>query len=84
MIPEVTGPLNHQIEVEWGIRPNGKTAVIEMAKVCGLSLIPREKRNPLVTTTYGLGEVIKCALDQGIRQFIIGLGGVQRSMGERG
>jgi len=54
---------------------DGVTAVIEMARTSGLALVPREKRNPLVTTTYGLGEAILHALDAGFRRFILGIGG---------
>ncbi|HHY23654.1 MAG TPA: glycerate kinase [Clostridiaceae bacterium] len=52
-----------------------KTAVIEMAEASGLPLIGPTERNPLLTTTYGTGEMIKSALDEGIREFIIGIGG---------
>ncbi len=59
--------------VIWGVLPDGTTAVIEMAKVCGLANM--KKPNPLHATTFGLGMVIKKALDAGFREFIIGLGG---------
>lgn len=74
MTHTVTDPLGNQIEAYYGI-VNDKTAVIEIATVVGLDLVPREKRNPLKTTTYGIGELLVHALDQGIRHFIIGLGG---------
>lgn len=51
------------------------TAIIEMAQASGLPLIAPAERNPLLTTTYGTGEMIKAALDEGIREFIIGIGG---------
>lgn len=72
---EVTGPLSERINARWGILGDGKTAVIEMAAASGLTLIAKEKRNPCITTTYGTGQLIKAALDMGIRKFIICLGG---------
>lgn len=71
----VLGPLGEERESYFGILGDGKTAVIEMALASGLPLVPKEKRNPLVTTTYGTGQLIKAALDQGCREFIIGIGG---------
>ena len=72
---EVTGPLGERIEAKWGAMGDGHTSVIEMARTSGLALVPIENRNPLVTTTYGLGEAIQHALDAGFRRFIIGIGG---------
>lgn len=72
---EVTGPLGIKIKSRYGIIPATKTAVIEMADAAGITLIPAEKRNPLHTTTYGLGELILQAADNGCREFIIGIGG---------
>lgn len=71
----VTGPLGLPVSSFFGILGDGKTAVIEMAGASGLHLVPDPKRNPLLTTTYGTGELIKHALDTGCREFIIGLGG---------
>ena len=71
----VTGPLGERIEAQWGALGDGNTAMIEMARTSGLALVPRESRNPLLTTTYGLGEAIAQALDEGFRKFIIGIGG---------
>lgn len=71
----VTGPLGERIEAQWGALGDGNTAVIEMARTSGLALVPRDKRNPLLTTTYGLGEAIEQALEDGFRKFIIGIGG---------
>ncbi|AZR72898.1 glycerate kinase [Anoxybacter fermentans] len=71
----VTGPLGEKVEAFFGILGDGKTAVIEMAAASGLPLVPRDKRNPLKTTTYGTGELIKVALDEGCRNLIIGIGG---------
>jgi glycerate kinase len=72
---EVTGPLNEKAEAVYGILGNENTAVIEVAAACGLPLVPDEKRNPLVTTTYGVGELICDAIEKGCREFVIGLGG---------
>jgi glycerate kinase len=63
------------IDSNWGGMGDNNTAVIEMAKMSGLALVEPEKRNPMFTTTYGLGETIKHALDEGYRDFIIGIGG---------
>ena len=72
---EVTGPLGETVKAPWGALGDGTTAVIEMARTSGLALVPIEKRNPLVTTTFGLGEAIREAMDGGFRRFIIGIGG---------
>lgn len=75
---EVTGPLGERREAQWGAMGDGNTAVIEMARTSGLALIPIEptdQRDPLNATTYGLGEAIKIALDEGFRRFIVGIGG---------
>nr|MBO2494464.1 glycerate kinase [Clostridia bacterium] len=72
---EVMGPLPEmRVKAKYGII-HGKTAVIEMAQASGLPLIPTGKRDPLNATTYGTGELIRKALDEGIRDFIIGIGG---------
>lgn len=75
MKTRVTGPLGDPVEATWGIHGDGKIAVIEMAAASGLPLVPPENRNPLLTTTFGTGELIRAALDVGCRKFIIGLGG---------
>ena len=72
---EVTGPLGERRTAQWGAMGDGLTAVIEMARTSGLALVPDDKRNPLTTTTYGLGEAMRSALDAGFRRFIIGIGG---------
>lgn len=71
----VTGPLGTLINCEYGIIENSHTAVIEMSAAAGITLVPAEKRNPLYTTTYGVGEVIKDAISKGCRRFIVGIGG---------
>lgn len=72
---QVTGPLGTLVVCEYGIIESSKTAVIEMAGAAGITLVPDEKKNPLYTTTYGVGEVIKDAIGKGCRRFIIGIGG---------
>lgn len=72
---QVTGPLGTPVNCGYGIIEESKTAVIEMSGAAGITLLPEEKRNPLYTTTYGVGEVIKDAIVKGCRRFIIGIGG---------
>ena len=72
----VPGPLPDQtVQASYGIINDGKTAVIDISQAAGLTLVPGDKRDPLYTTTRGVGELILDALDKGCRQFIIGLGG---------
>ena len=72
---EVMGPLGDRRPAEWGAMGDGITAVIEMARTSGLALLAEEERNPLITTTYGLGEAMRQAMDSGYQRFIIGIGG---------
>ncbi len=81
---KVTGPLGEPVDSFFGILGDGTTAVIEMAAAAGLALVPPERRNPMVTTTYGVGELIKAALDAGCRRFIIGIGGSATNDGGAG
>lgn len=82
---DVQGPLKGQvIKAKYGILGDGRTAVIEMAEASGLGLVPREDRNPLITTTYGTGELIKAALDQGVEGIVIGIGGSATNDGGAG
>lgn len=71
----VHNPCMELIEAEYGISTDGGTAFIEMANASGLPLIPNSKRDPMETTTYGTGELIRDALEKGCRKFIIGIGG---------
>lgn len=80
----VMGPLQRPVNATWGLMRNGEIAVIEMAAASGLPLIRREERNPLKTTTFGTGELIKHALDHGVRQIIIGIGGSATNDGGAG
>ncbi|MBU3093604.1 glycerate kinase [Clostridium sp. CF011] len=80
----VKGPLGDEVLATFGVLGDKKTAVIEMASASGLHLVPREKRNPLLTTTYGTGELIKAALDAGVNHLIIGIGGSATNDGGAG
>lgn len=71
----VKDPLMREIDSFYGILGDGKTAIIEMAAASGLPLLNKKERNPMKTTTYGTGQLIKDALDKGCRHIIIGLGG---------
>ena len=71
----VTGPLGEPVTCAYGILKETKMAVVEMSGAAGITLIPEKKRNPLKTTTYGVGEVICDAIKKGCRHFIVGIGG---------
>ncbi|WP_280769183.1 glycerate kinase [Salipaludibacillus daqingensis] len=81
---EVTGPLGERVKATYGILGDGKTAVIEMAEASGLHLVPLDKRNPLVTTTYGTGELILAALQHNVDKVILGIGGSATNDGGAG
>jgi glycerate kinase len=83
IVSDVTGPLGEKVKARIGII-GGNTAIIEMASASGLALIPKEKRNPMETTTYGTGELIKKALNIGCRKVIIGIGGSATTDGGMG
>lgn len=72
---KVTDPLGKPIKADFGITKDRKTAFIEMATASGLKLVQPQKRNPFITTTYGTGELIKTALNRGVKKIIIGIGG---------
>ena len=72
----VQGPLAHQrVQTYFGLVDHGQTAILEMAKANGIDLLKKEERNPLLTSTFGTGEMIRQALDCGVKKIIIGLGG---------
>jgi len=81
---KVTGPLGEPVEAPWGILGDGETAVVEMAAASGLPLVPPGRRNPLLTTTYGTGELIGAALAEGCRRIIVGIGGSATNDGGAG
>ena len=80
----VTGPLGTPVDARYGILGDGRTAVMEMAAAAGLPLVPDELRDPLVATTYGVGEMIADAARQGIRHIVIGIGGSATNDGGAG
>lgn len=70
----VTGPLGDKVDAAYGIIEEAKMAVIEMSAAAGITLVPDEKKNPLFTTTYGVGEMIRDAIEKGCRKFVVGIG----------
>lgn len=81
---EVNDPIGRPIRVEYGILGDGETCVIEMAKASGLTLLLDHERNPLIASTFGTGELIRHALDEGYRKFVIGIGGSATNDGGTG
>lgn len=79
---EVSDPLGRPVKAAYGVA--GDLAIIESAAACGLTLLTKEERNPLVTSTKGLGELIMAAIDKGCRKFLIGLGGSATNDGGMG
>ena len=75
---------NTNVEAYFGILGNSNTAVIEMAKANGLELVALEDRNPMITSTYGTGQLIKAAMDEGVDKIIIGIGGSATNDGGSG
>lgn len=72
---KVQGPLNQWVSATYGLLDQGQTAVIEMAEASGLMLVAAKDRNPMLTSSYGTGELIKDALARGAKQIILGIGG---------
>lgn len=70
----VTGPLGAPVEADWGLLPDG-TAVLELAAAAGLELVPPAQRDPRRTTTRGVGELLRAALDAGCTRVVLGIGG---------
>ena len=81
---EVQGPLGNPVEAVYGILGDGATAVIEMAAASGLPLVPPALRDPRKTTSYGTGELIAAALDEGVSRLVIGIGGSATNDGGMG
>ena len=71
----VTGPLGKKVCAEYGIVSSSGTAIIEMSSAAGITLVDEKERNPLYTTTYGVGEIILDAINRGCRKFVVGIGG---------
>lgn len=80
----VTGPLGEPVDAFYGLSGDARTAFIEMAAASGLELVPAAQRDPLITTSYGTGELIKNALDRGVDHIIIGIGGSATNDGGAG
>lgn len=81
---QVNGPILNPVVAKYCILRDTNTAVIEMASASGITLISADERNPLETTTYGVGEVIKDAIKKGCRRFIVGIGGSATNDGGTG
>ena len=80
----VTGPINQQVEAQWGVMGDARTAVIGMARASGLAMVPPRRRNPKVTTTLGTGQILKEAVEMGYERVIVGLGGSATNDGGAG
>jgi glycerate kinase len=80
----VTGPLGAPVEAEFALLDEGATAWIEMAAAAGLELVPEAERDPGRTTTYGVGELVRAALDAGARRIVVGVGGSATTDGGAG
>ena len=80
----VHGPLSDPVDADYGLIEQGTTAVIEMAKAAGLALVPAHQRDPRITTTYGVGELLQHAYDGGARRFVVGIGGSATNDGGAG
>ena len=80
---EVSGPTGAPVLAKYGLLPKG-VAVMEMAQAAGITLIPSAERDPLRTTTYGVGEMIRDAMTRGARKFIVGIGGSATNDGGAG
>jgi len=80
----VSGPLGTPVIARWGVLGDGRTAIIEAAQACGLALLSEKERNPVKASTFGVGELIRLALNTGHRRIIIGLGGTSSNDGGSG
>ncbi|RRZ97127.1 glycerate kinase [Erwinia sp. 198] len=80
----VTGPLGEEVDAFYGLSGDDSCAYIEMAAASGLELVPAARRDPLITTSFGTGELIRSALDKGVHRFIIGIGGSATNDGGAG
>lgn len=81
---EVHDPLMQMIEAQYAVSADGTTAYMEMAAASGLTLVPKDKRNPMLTTTYGVGEMILDAVERGCKQIVMGIGGSATCDGGKG
>jgi len=81
---KVVGPLGNEVEANYGVLGDEETGILEMASASGLHLIPLVERNPLLTTSYGTGQLIKACLDHGVKKLLIGIGGSATNDGGSG
>ena len=81
---KVVGPLGKEVDAFYGMLGDGQTGMLEMASASGIHLVPIENRNPLITTTYGTGQLIKACLDYGVKKLLIGIGGSSTNDGGAG
>lgn len=81
---DVQNPLGETVTAFYGVLGDGQTAVIEMSAASGIQFVTEETKNPLITTTFGTGQLIKDALNRGLRRFIVGLGGSATNDGGAG
>lgn len=81
---EVCDPLHRPIRARYGVIDGGKSAIIEMSAASGLPLLKTEERNPLLTSTYGTGEIIADAIKRGCRNILVGIGGSATNDGGTG
>ncbi|MBK9796733.1 MAG: glycerate kinase [Holophagaceae bacterium] len=81
---EVRGPLGEPVRAHWGVSGDGATAFLEMASASGLPLVPKDRRDPRITSTGGTGELIRAALDAGLRKLVVGIGGSATNDGGTG
>lgn len=81
---KVCDPLLREIDSFYGILGDGKTAIIEMAAASGLNLLHKNELNPLITSTYGTGQILNDAIEKGCRKIIVGLGGSATNDGGAG
>ena len=81
---DVKDPLGRTVKAQYGILGDGRTGVVEMASASGIHLVSPEERNPLLTSTYGTGQLIKACLDEGVSKIIVGIGGSATNDGGSG
>lgn len=84
IVIDVHDPIGRLIQAEYGVLGDGETCVIEMAKASGLMLLKEHEKNPLIASTFGTGQLIRHALDNGFRKFVVGIGGSATNDGGMG
>ena len=75
LVDGMNGPSTKKVKATYGILDDSNTAIMEMAQAAGITQVKEKEKNPLTTTTYGVGEMIKEAINEGCRYFIMGIGG---------